>query len=70
MRVATDRRNALDPKVKGFYRESSLFQEGHDEATQTAIDMQANFVLCSELAQLRDIILASIREIDCGSNNL
>ena len=68
--VAADGGDALDPEIKRCDWETCLLEEGHDEAAQAAVDMEANLVLRGELAQTDDVILASIWEIDGRSYDL
>ena len=70
MSVAAYAGHALDPEVKGLDGEPSFFKEWHDEASEAAIDVQANLVLGSELSECDDVVLVAIREIDCGTNEL
>ena len=70
MCVTADRSHALNSEIEWFYLEARLLEERHDEAAQTAINMQAYLVPLCEFAKCYNIILASIRKIDCGPNKL
>ena len=54
----------------GLDGESGLFKERHYEASEAAIDVQANLVLGSELSECDDVVLVAVREVDCGTNEL
>ena len=68
--VATDASDPLDPEVERLNRKSSFLEEWHDEAAQTAVDVQADLVLGRELAERDNVILAAVRKVDCGTNEL
>jgi hypothetical protein len=68
--IATDARHSFDTEVERLNREASLLEEWHDEAPKAAIDMQANVVLFRKLAKSNDVVLASIREIHSGTDEL
>ena len=68
--VAAYASHALYPEVEGLDGEPGLFKEWHDEASEAAIDVQADPVLGSELSECDDVVLVSIREVDCGANEL
>lgn len=70
MSVATNAGNTPDSEVKGFHRETGFPKEGHYEAAQTAVDMQADLVLVCKLAESYNVILAPIGEVDCRANEL
>ena len=70
MSVAADGGDALDPEIKRCDWETCLLEEGHDEAAQAAVDVQADVVLGSKLAERDDIVLAPIGEVDGGANEL
>ena len=64
VRVATDRRHALYPEIESLDREAGGVEEGHDEAAQTAVDVQADLVLLGQLSESDDIVLTAIWEIN------
>ena len=70
MSIAAYAGHALDPEVKGLDGEPSLFKEWHDEASEAAIDVQADLVLGSELSERDNVILVAVREVDCRTNEL
>ena len=70
VRVATDAGNTLHPKVKRLHRKSGLFEEWHDEAAQTAIDVETDLVLGRELAKRDNVVLAPVREVHSRTNEL
>lgn len=48
--VARDRGDTINSKVERNGWQTSLFKEGHDEASKTTIHMQSNVVLFGKLA--------------------
>lgn len=72
MRITADAGNSWHPKIEGQQLEFTVFTPGqpsllkiwHDEATKTAIHMEADLVCSRQLAQCSDVILATIREVD------
>ena len=70
MRVAADSGDTLYPEVKRFNRESGLFEEGHDEAAETAIDVQTDVVLLSQLSESDDVVLVAVWEVDTRTSQL
>ena len=70
MCIAADTGDTLDSEVERPYGEPGLLQERHDEAAQAAVDVQADVVLGSKLAERDNIVLAPIGEVDGGANEL
>lgn len=70
MSITRNRSYTIHTEVKICRREASLLQEGHDETTETAIDVQANLVLLGQFTQGSDIISDTVREVDGGTSNL
>ena len=68
--VATDAGDPLDPEVEWLHRKSGFLQEWHDEAAQTAVDVQAELVLGRKLAKRDNVILAPVWEVYSGTNEL
>lgn len=70
MGIAADGGNTLDSEVKWLDGEPSLLKEGHDEAAEAAVDVEANAVLLRELAKRNYVILAAVREVDGRADDL
>ena len=70
MSIAANTSDPLDPEVEGLDGEPRLFKDWHNEASEAAIDVQADLVLGSELSKRDDVVLVAVREIDCGTNEL
>ena len=70
MCIAADTGDTLDSEVERPHGEPGLLQERHDEAAQAAVDVQADLVLGRELGEPDDIVLAPIREVHRGANEL
>ena len=64
MRVAADSRDALYPKVERLDREARFFEEGNDEAAQTAVDMKTDAVFLGKLSESDDVVLVAVGEVD------
>lgn len=50
--------------------ETGLFEEGDDEGTETTVDVETNIVFRGECTECNDIILITVREVDCGAYEL
>lgn len=70
MSVAANGGNTLDSEVKWLDGKPGLLKEGHDEAAEAAVDMEANVVLLRELAEGNYVILATVREVDGRADDL
>ena len=70
MGIAADTGDTLDSEVERPHGEPGLLQERHDEAAQAAVDVQADAVPRRELAQRDDVVLAAVREVNCGAYDL
>ena len=70
VRVTADASDPFDSEVEWLYRESGFLEEWHDEAAQTAVDVQAELVLRRELAKRDNVILAPVWEVYSGTNEL
>lgn len=70
MCVARDRSYAFNSEVEQFCREPRLLEERYDEATEAAVDMEANIVALGNCSESNDVVHNPIGEIDGGSNDL
>lgn len=68
--VTADRGDTVHSEVESLDREAVVLKERHDKAAQTAINVQPDVVLLCKLAQCDNVILATIREIDCRPYDL
>lgn len=64
MCVTADGGNALNSEIEGFYGESGFLEEGHDETTQTAVDVKPDVILLRQCTETDNVILASVWEVD------
>ena len=70
VRVAANRSDALDTEVEWLDGETCRLEEGHNEASEAAVDVQTNLVLGSELSERDNVVLVAVREVYCGTNEL
>lgn len=70
MRITADRSDTLHSEVERLDLEARFLQEGHDEAAQAAVHVQASFVLLGKSPERDDVVLIPVWEIDCRPNNL
>lgn len=70
MCIARDRSYTFNSEVEQLCRESSLLEERYDEATEAAIDMEANVVLVGNRPESSDVVHGTVWEVDGGSNDL
>ena len=70
MCVTADRSNAVNPEVEGSCWVACFLKERHDEASETAVNMQANIVLLGQAAKSSDIVLISVWEVDSRTDDL
>ena len=68
--VAADSGYTLYPKIERVNREACLLDKWHDEASQTAVDVETELVLLGQGRQSYDIVLIAIWEVDAGSYEL
>ena len=68
--VTADRSDARHPEVERRGGEARRLEEGHDEAAEAAVDVQADAVPRRKLAQRDDVVLAAVREVNCGAYDL
>lgn len=64
MSITTNGGDTIHPEVERLRRKSGHLQEGHDEAPETAIHVEANVVSSGKSSETDDIILAAVGEID------
>jgi hypothetical protein len=70
MSITTNSGNTVHPEIEGLRRKSCSLQEWHNEASETAVHMEANVVSLGKSSKTDHIILATIGEIDSGTHNL
>ena len=70
MGIATDCCDAFHSKIERLRRETSLLQERHNEAPETAIHMEADVVSLGKLSKADNIILTAVWEVDGGARDL
>jgi len=68
--IATDCRNAFHSKIEWLRRKPGLLQERHNEASETAVHMEANVVSLGKPSKTGDIVLTAIWEVDSGAHDL
>lgn len=68
VRITTDTCYTIHRKVKLGQISIHALQERHQEASQTAIDMQTQFVLSCELGEVGDRIYGAVGKVWCGSD--
>jgi hypothetical protein len=68
--IAADARHTLNTEVEGLDREPSLLEERHDEAPEAAVDVQTNVLFLRKLAESDNVVLAPVREVHGGTDNL
>jgi hypothetical protein len=68
--IATDCCDAFHSKIERLTRETSLLQERHNEASETAVHMKSNIVFFGEPSKTDDIILTAVRVVDSGAYDL
>jgi len=76
--ITTDARNTFHSEIEReqlvvallSVSKPSGFQEGNNEASETAIDVKTDIVFEGELTKSWNIVLITIWEVDCRSNDL
>lgn len=78
MCVARDACNTLNSKIEWLQLEFTIFticqsrllKIRHNETSQATVDVQTDFIGCSQLAKGDNIVLIAVREIDGRPNQL
>ena len=70
MGITTDCRDTFHSKIERLRRETSLLQERHNEAPETAIHMEADVVFLGEPSKANDIVLTAVWEVDGRARDL
>ena len=63
MRIATDTRHALESEVEELCLEASFLEKGDEEGSQTAVDVERDLALDSELGEEGDIVDNAVGEV-------
>lgn len=65
--VAGDGGDALEAEVEELRLEAGLFEEGHEERAQAAVDVQRQAALQGQLGERRDVVHDAVREVGRGT---
>lgn len=68
--IARYRGYTFNSEVEQPCREPCLLEERYDEATEAAIDMEANILLLGNRSESNDVVHGTVWEVNGGSNDL
>lgn len=68
MDVTTDRSDTVNGEIKVWQTSILLLQERHQEASETAIDVEPDLVLLGQLTEVKDRVDRSVREVGSGTD--
>jgi hypothetical protein len=63
-------RHTLHAEIERIDRVPGFLEEGHDETTETTIDVHADLVLMRKLAKGGDVVHVSVWKVYRGANKL